>query len=215
MAKAFQQQPLTLPKFNLFNAYTKKVKEFLQENAWLQGVPPEANVAVYHTTPPRAFVKKIIPLVNTTNLNPTISYRLANHELSINEISNGFAHKTVIDRENGTWSKFHNPLPYKLTYEVVIWTNRKTEMNQLLYQLMTAAPFNRKWASIMPDNQYVEVQVTDVADQTSTEPSQYQDVITRYGLNIVIPRAYLPFEHTQSDDFIEQWEVETGEDYDL
>ena len=95
--------------------------------------------------------------------------------------------------DDGKVNAVKAPLIYKLTYSANIYTRVQSEMDILLYQLLTGAHKNAK-AVLNIDGQWAELYATNERSETNLEPGETQDKVIRHGIDLVIPRAYLPFD---------------------
>ena len=179
-----------------FMPYSLAVREFLRNSLYLSNYPVDNNVGVYYTTPARAFARFIVPLINGGNLTPMATFTLTSNQPSPGQTPTGWFEKTIVNKETGEWETLRHPLPYEITYRVTIWTTRQSEMDILLYQAMTAAPANRKYAAIV-DGQWMELEVKSPQSEGNLEPGESQDVSFRWGFDITIPRAYLPLSYKE------------------
>jgi len=176
----------------LFKEQSIAVKKFLQESLWLSRYPKDINVAVYYATPERAFSKLIAPILNTTNLYPTVSVVLQSMEAASGQTPSGFFKKFVQSENNeNIFEEQTHPLVYELTYRVTVWTSLQSDMDILLYQAMSAAPQNHKYSTVV-DGQWMEIEVKAPQTESTLDPGEARDVSFRYGFDIVVPRAYLP-----------------------
>lgn len=190
-----------------FLPYSLEVKNFLIENMYLSSRPEDQNVAVFYTTPARAFSKFIVPVINGSNLNPTVTFHLTSHVPAPNQTPGGYFVKYQQSKENEeVWETNRHPLPYELNYRVTMWTTRQSDADILLYQAMTAAPFNRKYAKIV-EGQWMDLEVTNVTDESSLEPGEAQDVSIRYGFDVKVSRAYLPLDYEEYYGIIKETDM--------
>lgn len=183
--------PTMTPEFELFRLYSREVKNFLKSTLHLSRYPINENVTVEYATPPRAFVKFLVPVINGGNLNPTVTFYLESMEYVENENLLGFArqYRTVDE----TFEHVSAPLIYKLNYKAVIMVATPSDADILQYQLLYSARKNKKhWSKL--DGQWVEIMVNNPVDESPTEPGE-NDKIYRRSVGISIPRAYLPMEY--------------------
>jgi len=176
----------------LFKEQSIAIKKFLVDSLWLARYPAEVNVAVFYSTPERAFSKLIAPIINSSNLYPTVSVVLQSFTPAPNQTPNGFVKKYVqSESDENVFEEHRHPLVYELTYRVTMWTSLQSDMDILLYQAMAAAPQNRKYATKV-DGQWLEAEVRAPQSESTLDPGDARDVSLRYGFDIVVPRAYLP-----------------------
>jgi len=190
-------------EYTLFLNYTDKIKEFLIKNSYLKKYPKEENVQVFFATPPMAFAKFLIPVINGANLNPTISFYLNGIEYLQNENLLGYVEKPIRISETGfLYLKPH--LIYKLIYKVNILTTIEREADILQYQLLTKAPFNRPYPFKIMNNEWGTVYSQSASIDTELIPGEAKDKIISRSLELIIPRAYLPVECEIHDGIIEE-----------
>lgn len=189
-------------EFTLFMNYIEKAKEFLTKNAYLKKFPKEENVQVFFASPPVAFAKFLIPVINGANLNPTISLYLSNIEYLSNQNQLGFVSKTVRVNENSfMYVKPH--LIYKLTFKINILAGNERDADILQYQLMTKAPFRKPYAFTIL-NQWGTLYVENPSIDTDLMPGEAKDRAIVRSLDLVVPRAYLPVESEIYSGIIEE-----------
>lgn len=190
-----------------FIKYSLAVKKFLQDTLYLKKYPEDKNVSVYYTTPSRAFAKFIVPVINGSNLNPTVTFHLTSHTPKQGETPGGYFKKYQQSKDNSkVWETLSHPLVYELTLRVTVWTTRQSDMDVLMYQAMTAAPFNHKYSCVV-DGQWAELEVKNITSENNMEPGEAQDVSIRYGFEITIPRAYLPLDYEEYYGTIEDTDM--------
>jgi len=181
----------------LFKQQSIEVKKFLKDNMWLSKYPEETNVDVFYATPERAFAKLIAPLINGSNLFPTITVVLQSMEPAAGQTPSGYFKKYVQSQTNeNVFEEQIHPLVYTLTYRVTMWTAKQSDADILLYQAMSSAPNNRKYAANV-DGQWMEIEVKTPQSESTLDPGDARDVSIRYGFDIVVPRAYLPLNHEE------------------
>ena len=181
----------------LFKEYSIATKKFLSDNLWLSRYPKEQNVAVFYSTPERAFSKLIAPVINGNNLYPTVTVNLQALELAPNQMPTGYYEKYIPSTKgNDVFDKIRHPLVYMLTYRTTIWTAKQSDLDVLLYQASAAAPPNHKY-STMVDGQWAEIEVRPPQYESELEPGDVREVLFRAGFDIIIPRAYLPFNYEE------------------
>lgn len=210
-------QPL---EYFLFRPYSKAVKAWLNETTHLNRYPNDQNVLVIYATPARAFSRFIYPIENGQLAQPTISFFITAYPYATGENNLGFVRRYAYDSATNTTRISKPPLVYKLTYNVVIRTVKMSDMDIILFQIINAGNFNARGVKNV-DGQWMEVYATDPRNETNLEPGDAQDRIIRYGLDLVIPRAYIPREYEDITS-IEDWELaysaigdSTLEDYDI
>jgi len=190
-----------------FLKYTVAVKKFLKNSLHLKRLPEDKNVQVFYTTPSRAFAKFIVPVINGSNLNPTITFQLLTPNPAQNQTTGGYFMKYQQSKDNPKmFEKIQNLLTYTLTYRVTMWAAKRQDMDILLYQAATSAPFNNKY-SVQVDGQWAEMQVLNMVNETNLDPGESQDLAVRYSFEIKIPRAYLPLEYEEYYGIIESTDV--------
>jgi len=178
-------------EFFLFRNYSVAIKKFLIENCYLSRYPRNENILVSYMTPPRAFVKFVIPIINGAPTQPVISFHLSGYERQSNQSHLGFVKENQYISETSIVKSVPAPLIYKLTYSLIIYTRLQSDMDVVLYQILTAADPNKKGIDIV-DGQWTEIGATDPRDETTLEPGDAQDKVIRFGLDLYVPRAYLP-----------------------
>jgi hypothetical protein len=178
----------------LFRNYSKTVKEFLQEVCFLSRYPIEQNVQVIYSTPERAFAKYMYPIVNGVNVNPTVTFVLVDNSYADGENLLGFVKE--VNRVGAKPKVLKPPLIYKLTYQVSIQTTLQSDVDILQYQVLSNATKNRKAAKIV-DGQWCEIMAGNPRNETQLQPGDAQDRVLRYGLDLNIPRAYLPRDYRE------------------
>ncbi|MFW6281244.1 MAG: hypothetical protein ACOC1O_00405 [bacterium] len=198
-------EPNRLEHFLFYN-YHKAVKAFLKNSLYLSKYTPNLNVSVYYTTPPVAFAKFVVPLINGSNMNPTVSFNLSSSPRAQGQTPGGYTDTYLKTDDPYTFEKIKHPLVYELTYRVTIWTTRQSDMDILLYQAQTAAPFNRKYATVV-DGQWCNIEVMEPQRESSLDPGEAQDVSFRYGFDIRIPRAYLPLSYEQHKGRVDEYDI--------
>lgn len=190
-----------------FLKYTKAVKNFLKESLHLKRLPESSNVQVFYTTPSRAFAKFIIPVINGSNLNPTITFQLLAPSLAEGQTPGGYFKKYQQNKDNPEmFERTQNLLVYSLVYRVTMWASKRQDMDILLYQAASSAPFNNKY-STQVDGQWAEMQVTNIVNETNLDPGESQDLAIRYSFEIKIPRAYLPLDYEEYYGIIKSTDV--------
>jgi len=186
-------------EYFLFRLYSIAVKNWLIDNVYLSSYPSDNNVTVAYTTPDRAWAKYIYPTLNGATTSPNINFHLTGYEYSQGENILGFVrdHVTVPNNDNKV-RQLKAPLIYRLTYSATIYTRTQSEMDVILYQLLSQAHKNAK-ATFEVDGQWCELMAGDPRDETNLEPGDAQDIIQRFGIDLTIPRAYLPLDYVDID----------------
>jgi len=195
-------QPL---EYFLFRPYSKAIKEWLNNTTHLSRYPNDQNVLVIYATPSRAFSKFMYPIQNGQLAQPTISFYITAYPYAQGENSLGFVKQATYDSSTGLVRLVTPPLVYKLTYNVTIRTVKMSDMDIILYQILKDASFNKRGVMNV-DSQWMEIVSTDPRNETNLEPGDAQDRVVRFGLDLIVPRAYVPreYEFIQS---IEDWEL--------
>ena len=192
-------------EFFLFRNYSVAVKAYLQNKCYLTRYKKNENVLVVYGTPARAFAKYVYPIVNGTQIQPIISFHLSNKQYAEGENQLGF----VTDSTYNTTTQITKIVPplltYKLTYTLTLRTLTMSDMDILLYQILTTTSKNKKhWAIV--DGQWMELGFSDIREETNLEPGEVQDRIIRYGIDLSVPRAYLPREYEEAGA-IQSWQL--------
>jgi hypothetical protein len=182
-------------EFFLFRNYSVAIKTWLSQTVALSRYPTAQNVQVYYMTPEKAFSKYLAPVVNGENVAPVITFMLMNPQYGETENSLGFASDVVTYQNTGVVRYVKPLLVYKLLYQLSIHTILQSDMDIILYQIMSNASKNRK-AAVTVDGQWAEIMSSDFRNEIVLEPGDAQDKILRYGLDLTIPRAYLPRDWT-------------------
>ena len=181
----------------LFKQQSIAVKAFLKAKLWLSRYPADMNVDVFYATPERAFSKLIAPIINGGNLYPTISVVLQSMEMAAGQTPGGFFKKYAQSKSDpNVFEEYKHPLVYELTYRTTVWSALQTDMDVLLYQAMTSAPQNNKFATVV-DGQWMEIEVKTPQSESVLDPGEARDVSFRYGFDLMVPRAYLPLNHEE------------------
>lgn len=186
--------PTHISEFESFRLYSKEIKKFLLEHAYLSRYPiGDDNVTIEYATPPRAFVKFLVPVFNGGNLNPTITFYLESMEYGETENLLGFARQYRL--VGNKYEHVSAPLIYKLNYKAVIMVANPSDADILLYELLAAARKNKKHFSKV-DGQWVEIVATNPTDDSPVEPGE-NDKVYKRSVILTIPRAYLPMEYIE------------------
>lgn len=182
-------------EFFLFRNYSVAIKTWLSQTVGLSRYPNTQNVQVFYMTPERAFSKYLAPVVNGENVAPVITFMLMNPQYGEAENSLGFVNDVVAYQNTGIARYVKPLLVYKLLYQLSIHTILQSDMDVILYQIMSNASKNRK-AAVAVDGQWAEIMASDFRNEIALEPGDAQDKLLRYGLDLTIPRAYLPRDWT-------------------
>lgn len=183
--------PAMLNEFELFRLYSKEVKNFLKSNLMLTRYPLDENVTVEYATPPRAFAKFLVPVINGGNLNPTVTFYLDSMEYLENENLLGFVRSYRLNGDR--YEHVSAPLVYKLNYKAVIMVATPSDGDILQFQLLSSARKNKKhWSKL--DGQWVEMVAYSPADESATEPGA-EDKVYKRSVMVSVVRAYLPMEY--------------------
>jgi hypothetical protein len=181
----------------LFRQYSLEVKNWLNEICYLSRYPKDQNMTFVYSTPERAFAKYMYPVVNGSSVLPIVTFVLTESSYTENENLLGWVKETVI---GGTSPRVLKPLLiYKLTYQLSIQATLQSDADIIQFQIMTNASKNRKAARII-DGQWCEIMAGNPRNETNLEPGDAQDKVIRYGLDLSIPRAYLPRDYTEYGD---------------
>jgi hypothetical protein len=192
--------------------YSKAIKEWLEKTVSLSRYPNNQNVQVTYMTPERAFAKYLYPVVNGQNVAPIITFMLIDFTYGENENSLGFTND-VIRYTNSKVVRYVKPLlVYKLNYQLSINTIMQSDCDVMMYQIMSNASKNRK-AAVAVDGQWAEIMAGNPRNEIALEPGDAQDKICRYGMDLTIPRAYLPRDFFERSPILSSdFDVETVTD---
>jgi hypothetical protein len=182
-------------EFFLFRNYSVAIKTWLSQTVGLSRYPNAQNVQVFYMTPEKAYSKYLSPVVNGLTVNPIITFMLMNPQYGEAENSLGFANDVVTYQNTGVVRYVKPLLVYKLLYQLSVYTILQSDMDVILYQIMSNASKNRK-AAVAVDGQWAEIMASDFRNEIVLEPGDAQDKLLRYGLDLTIPRAYLPRDWT-------------------
>ncbi len=185
-------------EYFLFRLYSIAVKNWLIDNVYLTSYSQDDNVTIAYTTPDRAWAKYIYPTLNGATTSPNINFHLTGMEYAQNENILGFVRDRVVVAGTNRIRQLKAPLIYKLTYSAAIYTRTQSEMDVILYQLVSKAHKNAK-AVLWVDGQWAELQAGEPKDETNLEPGEAQDIIQRFGVDFTIPRAYLPLDYSEEE----------------
>lgn len=196
-------------EFYMFRNYNLAVKAALIKILYLSQYPPDQNVKVLFATPVRTYAKILVPLLNGSNLNPTCSFYMTSNPPAPNQTPGGYFTK-FIQTGQETFNQVRHPLPFELTYRITLWTNLQAEMDILLWQLYNAAPRNRKYHCAV-DGQWCEMFVNEALKENDVEPGESKDSAPiRYGIDLVIPRAYIPLDYLEYRGIINEVDLKYG-----
>lgn len=180
----------------LWRQYSIAVKQWLIENMYLSAYADDNNVTVVYTTPERAWAKYIYPVINGATISPNVNFHLTGTEYKDGENILGFVKDLKVIEETNKVKSIKPPLIYQLTYHVTIYTRLQSHMDILNYQILSRAHKNAK-ATFGVDGQWCEMSAVAPADEMELEPGETKDVSNRSGLDLVIPRAYLPLDYEE------------------
>jgi len=193
-------------EFYLFREYSRAVKTYLQEKCFLTRYPKDKNVLVIYATPERAFSKYLYPIINSDQVQPIVSFHLSGIQYAQGENLLGFVKGYNYISSTLKTETYPPLLIYKLTYGITIRTIVMSDADILLYQILSTTSMNKKYWT-MVDGQWMEMSSTEPRDETNLEPGEVQDRVIRYGMDLIIPRAYLPREYEERES-IQEWEME-------
>lgn len=177
-------------EYPLFRDYTLAIKTWLERTCYLNRLPHDKNVNIYPIQPERAFVKFVIPIINGSTLNPTITYNISPQIQYLENQNNlGFVRDRRVLKNTVKYKK--PELVYELTYQVNILTKTKMQADVLLFQIMDAANKNQK-AALRVQNQWAEIEAMNPRDETDLMPGEAQDLMFRHAIDLRIPRAMIP-----------------------
>jgi hypothetical protein len=198
-------------EYFLFRNYSLAVKAYIQNKCYLTRYPRDENVLVVYGTPARAFAKYVYPIVNGSQVQPIISFHLSSKQYAENENLLGFQNEHIYNTGTQITKSVPPLLVYKLNYTLTLRTLTMSDMDILLYQILTTTSKNKKHWAIVED-QWMELGFNDVREETNLEPGEVQDRVIRYGIDLSVPRAYLPREYTEAGA-IQSWQLnyEMGE----
>jgi hypothetical protein len=178
-------------EFFLFRNYSVAIKTWLSQTVALSRYPNAQNVQVYYMTPEKAYAKYLSPVVNGLTVNPVITFMLMNPQYGVEENSLGFVSDVVTYQSTGIVRYVKPLLVYKLLYQLSIYTILQSDCDVILYQIMSNASKNRK-AAVAVDGQWAEIMASDFRNEIALEPGDAQDKLIRMGIDLTVPRAYLP-----------------------
>lgn len=162
----------------------------------LSRYPTTQNVEIAYMTPEKAFSKYLYPVVNGQSIAPVITFMLIDSTYTESENSLGFV--SDIHRFNSAGKvRYVKPLlVYKLMYQLSVNTIMQSDCDVIMYQLMSNASKNRK-AAVAIDGQWAEIMIGNPRNEIILEPGDAQDKLVRYGLDLTVPRAYLPRDYVE------------------
>jgi hypothetical protein len=192
-----------------FRNYSKTIKDWLQKIVFLSRYPSEQNVLVAYMTPERAFAKYLYPVINGNNVAPIITFMLTNSDYGESENSLGFVND-VIRYQSSNIVRYVKPLlVYKLSYQISINAIMQSDIDVMMYQIMSNASKNRK-AAVAVDGQWAEIMAGNPRNEINLEPGDAQDKLVRYGMDLTIPRAYLPRDYFERPPILSSnFDIET------
>jgi hypothetical protein len=181
-----------------FRNYSKAIKEWLEKTVQISRyVGAEQNVQVAYMTPERAFAKYLYPVVNGNNVAPMITFMLIDSSYGEGENSLGFTND-VVHYNTSNIVRYVKPLlVFKLSYQISINTIMQSDCDVIMYQIMSNATKNRK-AAVAVDGQWCEIMAGNPRNEINLEPGDAQDKLVRYGMDLTIPRAYLPRDYYEN-----------------
>lgn len=178
-------------EFYLFRDYSIALKNWLIENLYLSRYNDDENVTVSYMTPAKAFSKTVLPVINGQPLRPTIAFHLSDTPYSQNENHLGWVSQNVYVSGSNVTKQVDAPQIRSLIYSLLLYTTLQSDMDILLYELLISAAPNKKGYKTV-DGQWMEIKAGDPRDETTLEPGEAQDKLIRFGVDITVPRAYLP-----------------------
>lgn len=199
-------------EYYFFRLYSIALKQFLLENCYLSRYPHDNNVQVQYMTPPKAFSKVVLPIINGAPVNPIITFHLSDSPYSTSENHLGWVKENIFIEGSGMAKIVHAPQIRSLTYSLSLYTSLQSDMDILLYQIVMSAAPNKKGYKIV-DGQWMEIKSGDPRDETTLEPGEAQDKLIRFGIDLTVPRAYLPRAYEEVEGILEA-QVEYDADWD-
>jgi hypothetical protein len=152
------------------------------------------NVQVFYMTPEKAYSKYLAPVVNGQAISPVITFMLLTSQYGESENSLGFANDVVFPTTSN--ARYVKPLlVYKLTYQLSLYAILQSDIDVMMYQILSNASKNRK-AAVAVDGQWAEIMASDPRNEIALEPGDAQEKLIRMGLDLTIPRAYLPRDYS-------------------
>lgn len=201
-------------EYFLFRKYTKAVKTWLQNNVYLSTYSPDNNVTIAYMTPERAFAKYMYPVINGSTVSPNINFNLSGQEYIEGENILGFVNEYKRFDDNKKARVMKAPLIYRLTYSCTIYTRNMPEMDVILYQILSKTHKNAK-ATMEVDGQWAEILSGDPTNETELEPGERQNIVNRWSLDLIIPRAYVPMDYFETGTMYGGFDFDTTVDEDI
>src|SRR6478609_3335405 len=183
--------------FSLFRNYSLALKAWLEKNCYVSNLPQENNIEVIYSSVNRAWVNRVMQIANGQNTNGNINIILSSYEYLENENILGFVTETK-PVDNTKVDIVKPPLVYSLTYKLTIFTRLQSEMDILIYQILTKAHKHAK-AVMVVDGQWAEIVAGNPTPETNLETVDIQDRIVRTGIEMRVKRAYLPTGYYEED----------------
>jgi len=183
--------------FALFKNYSIGLKDWLEKNCYISNLPSNNNVNVVYSSIDRAWINRVVDIANGQNTSANINFVLSGYEYLENENVLGFVRENK-PNSSGKVNVVSPPLVYSLNYKVTIFTRLQTEMDMLIYQILSRAHKHSK-AVIMVDGQFCEFFASNPTDETNLEPGEIQDRIVRVGMELKVKRAYLPIGYQETE----------------
>ena len=177
-------------EFPLFYDYTQMLLEWFRKTLGVSRYGKD-KIYIQYMTPDRAFAKFISPTVNGQPNMPVVTFNLGSMEYLPSENPGAWIRERKWDYKDGRHKDKAPLLVYRLVYNVNLYTSKSDTADNILFQVLSSAPKNRKAVEIV-NNHWAEFQCTDPRNETNLEPGEYQDKIIRFGFDILIPRAYIP-----------------------
>lgn len=187
-------------EYDLFVSYGRLTKQLLQEIFKLSRYPDDENTVVAFVTPPRAYAKYLIPMINGGNINPTVTFYNEAPEYIENENMGGYYNERKL-QPDGTYKLVPAPLIYRLHYKVYINTATPMDADKLQYQLLSYCRKNKP-AVKYHEGQWIEWYATNPTDEAPVEPG-LEDKIAKRGCDLYIRRAYLPVDYFTAESIDE------------
>lgn len=188
--------------------YSKAVKEMLILSCNIPGEVPERNVNVHYAVPSVAFAKIITPIINGSNLNPTITFYLATEALTEHQGGQDFIFRLWTGR--GTTINYPHPIVKELRYRVTLFAKNMEEVNTILSQVEIMAPKGYPF-HLLVNNQPTDIYVdSNFSMESNLMPGAAADRVLQYGFDIVVPRAYINYVKEVPADIIREVQIETN-----
>jgi hypothetical protein len=182
----------------LFRQYSIAVKKFLQNTFYLKQYPKDENVSVYYSPLSRIWAKILHPVINGGTLSPNVNFVLESYDYTDSDMLGTV--RSVRKKNDDVVEMVKAPLIYSLNYKITLFTRKQSEMDVLIYQILTKASKRTPYA-VMVDGQWCLIKVESCVDETNLEPGEVQDKVCRTGISLNIPRAYLPMDYTEESAF--------------